>query len=149
MSYIPTSGPSFLQHKESRISTLTTTEAQAVFFQGLGNIFQRRKLKNRIRPHPSFCFPVLLSNLLSSPAGLFTGTEHTLHSGAYLFPFLLGFSLLFFSQLNQITNAFSQLGLCGRTHHPERTCPTTSPDSTWHNKKGGFQAVRNIHERMA
>ena len=60
LSYILTSGPSFLQQKESRVSTLTTTEAQAVFFQGLGNIFQRRKLKNRIRPHLSFCFPVLL-----------------------------------------------------------------------------------------
>lgn len=75
-SYILTSEPSFLQQKESTVSTLAATEAQASFLQGVRNIFERRKLKNRIRPHLPSLLPILLWNLLSNPAGLFTVAEH-------------------------------------------------------------------------
>lgn len=79
-SHILTSEPSFLPQKESSVSTLMTPEARAVLFQGLRHIFQRRKLKNRIKPDLPSPFPILLGNLLSSPAlSLHSAWTHHFH----------------------------------------------------------------------
>lgn len=53
-SYILTSEFSFLQQKESSVSFLTTAEARAVLFQGLGNIFQRWKPQEQKEAPPPF-----------------------------------------------------------------------------------------------